>query len=423
MKLNLFHLVSLLASSANALSFQALPAGVINLSSSQERDVYSMVDWATQSGAQKAPGVGVYSNDGKDYYAATETNIAAGSPVVCVPSEMVMSSAKVAQEFGGSLTDGEQRLIRAGLEEKIPLFRLYIKILYELQQGQNSPYYTYLNSLPRSYNTGASMTFACFDCLPPYASFLAMAERKTSVSFQKAAKLTPLSEEILGSICALKWAYNVAITRSVEWYGELYLAPLADMFNHGMDTEVEVSIDESGNCIALATKNVSAGSPLRMSYGSSYNPSPMFAKYGFLDESAPATFCKLMDQKEEMEELGYTFSDLLFYHDTGEISPQCFDVVLYAMLKKLEPDQARGFYQAVVNGDEDTKQAYHQNYYKNTVATLSKHVDGTLQDLAGWSAKAQGYDLLTHPRVPVIMAHNEFVRTTFWNVKAYLDSM
>lgn len=176
MKLNLVFLFSLLANT-KSFSYQALPAGTINLSSSQERDVYTMVDWATMCGVQQAPGVGIYSNDGKDYFAATEADIPAGTPVVCVPSELVISSSKVAEEFGGSLYDAEQRLTRAGLEAKIPLFRLYIKILYELQQGENSPYYTYLNSLPRSYNTGASMTFACFDW---YVLFLLLASMCTA---------------------------------------------------------------------------------------------------------------------------------------------------------------------------------------------------------------------------------------------------
>jgi hypothetical protein len=422
MKFNLLFFAGLLVKSARSFSYQALPRGLINLSSSQERDVYTMVDWATTYGVQKAEGVGIYSNDGKDYFAATESDIPAGSPVICVPSELVITSSKVAQEFGGSLSEAENRLIRGGLEDKIPLFRLYIKILYELEQGENSPYYTYLNSLPRSYNTGASMTFACFDCLPPYAAWLAMQERQTSVNFQKAAKLTPVSEPILENICALKWAYNVALTRSVDWYGERCLAPMADMFNHGSEAEVEVSFDEEGNCIAYATTDVPAGSPLRRSYGDSRNPSPIFASYGFLDESAPATFCKLMDTKLEMEELGYTYSDLLFYK-TGEISPEVYDVVLYSILKKNDLDQANAFYQAVVSGDEDTKAQYHGSYWPYTKDELCKHVDGTLKDLARWSAKAQSYDLNTHPRVPVILHHNDFVKQTFWNVKANLDSM
>lgn len=423
MKLSLLFLTSLTPQAVSSFSFQALPKGIINLSSSTERDVYTMVDWASQYGVQQYPGLGVYTEDGKDYYAATESDIPAGASVVCVPSELVISSSKVAEEFGGSLYDAEQRLIRGGLEAKIPLFRLYIKILYELQLGQDSVYYTYFNSLPRSYNTGASMTFACFDCLPPYAAWLALQERQTSVNFQKAAKLCPINEEITENICALKWAYNVALTRSVEWYGERMIAPMADIFNHGLETEVEVGFDEQGNCIATAITDVAAGSPLRMSYGDSRNPSPLFASYGFLDESAPATFCKLMDTKIEMEELGYTYSDLLFYKDTGEISPEVYDTVLYSILKKNDLDQANAFYQAVVGGDEDTKAQYHGSYWEYTKDELRRHVDGTLKDLSKWSAKAQSYDLNTHPRVPLILHHNEFVKQTFWNVKAYLDTM
>ena len=72
---------------------------------------------------------------------------------------------------GDSLYTCEQKLIGAGLEDKLPLFRVFFKILSEFQAGENSPWYSWLNSLPRIYNTGASMTYACFDCLPPYAAY------------------------------------------------------------------------------------------------------------------------------------------------------------------------------------------------------------------------------------------------------------
>lgn len=72
---------------------------------------------------------------------------------------------------GDSLYTCEQKLIGAGLEEKLPLFRVFFKILSEFQAGENSAWYPWLNSLPRIYNTGASMTYACFDCLPPYAAY------------------------------------------------------------------------------------------------------------------------------------------------------------------------------------------------------------------------------------------------------------
>lgn len=55
---------------------------------------------------------------------------------------------------GDSLYTCEQKLIGAGLEDKLPLFRVFFKILSEFQMGENSPWYSWLNSLPRIYNTG-----------------------------------------------------------------------------------------------------------------------------------------------------------------------------------------------------------------------------------------------------------------------------
>ena len=65
------------------------------------------------------------------------------------------------------------------------------------------------------------------------------------------------------------------------------------MFNHGSDyTEIEPSYDEQGNYYAYTTYDVPAGSPLRTSYADPTNPSFLLARYGFLDEATPATFCK-----------------------------------------------------------------------------------------------------------------------------------
>jgi hypothetical protein len=57
--------------------------------------------------------------------------------------------------------------------------------------------------------------------------------------------------------------------------------PLALLkFNHHYDPEVEISYDEQGNCIAYTTRDVSAGSELRISYGFVTNPSALFGEFG-----------------------------------------------------------------------------------------------------------------------------------------------
>jgi hypothetical protein len=195
-------------------------------------------------------------------------------------------------------------------------------------------------------------------------------------------------------------------------------------FNHGTETEVDLVVDEQGNTQVYTTRDVPAGSPLRMSYGCPTNPSRLFAKYGFLDETSPATFCKMttITKTPELENIGYDFSRMLFYKDTGDISEEVWDVTLYQVLASNKDDQ-QAFYQAHMNGDTDTKNAIHQHYFPQTATALKKHVDGFLTQLDELSAKTVGKDINEHPRLPLIMKHNEYVRETFLRVKANLDPM
>merc|ERR1712232_1091290 len=104
------------------------------------------------------------------------------------------------------------------------------------------------------------------------------------------------------------------------------------MFNHGSDgpTEVQVGYDENENCYVYATRDVPAGSPLRLLYGDPTNPSHLLARYGFLDQSSSATFCKIMISRpsQQMKDMGYDHSRMLFYKDTGGVSQEVWDVLL-----------------------------------------------------------------------------------------------
>ena len=194
-------------------------------------------------------------------------------------------------------------------------------------------------------------------------------------------------------------------------------------FNHGTETEVQVQYDDEGNCNVFTTVDVPAGSPLRMSYGDPTNPSQLFARYGFLDKSSPATFCKYMIQPtQQLLDIGYDPSRMLFYKDTGDISEEVWDVMLYQVLAK-DRDAQQGFYQAHMNGDVDTKRAYHQQYMYDTSNALKTHVDTFLKQLDELSDKAVGKDINQHPRLPLILSHNEFVKSTFLTVQQRLDAI
>ena len=174
--------------------------------------------------------------------------------------------------------------------------------------------------------------------------------------------------------------------------------------------------------MAHTTKDVPAGSPLRMQYGDPTNPSIFLATYGFLDETSPASFCKIMGLEQDMKDLNVDFNQMVFYKDTGEIAEEVWDVLLYNILAQ-DPNLQQGFFNACMSGDYETKSSYHQQYFQYTYAALKNHVDEFLVKLDELSAMAYTKDVSKHPRIPLILKHNEFVKYTFSNVKARLDSM
>jgi len=392
-----------------------------------DRDMASFDEWTNNCGIQRADGIGLNSEDGMDWFLQTQGPLQEGQPIMAVPSEMILSSQRIRQEFGGAVEAAVDYLGRLGAGDQVPEFYLFVKVLVEYEQGDESPYFPWLNAMPRLYFNSVSMTTFCYECLPPLVYRLSRAERVNFENFWTALKKVDiLSPRTIDDQDLAKWAFNVVHTRYVkeENSGDLRIVPMVDMFNHATDTEVDVSYDEEGNCNVYATRDVPEGSPLRISYGNPTNPSIFFARYGFLDESSPATFCKMVgiQATEELTNLGCDPSRMLFYKDTGGISEEVWDVTLYNLLA---PDMAnqQAFYQAHMNGDEDTKIAYHQHYMPETSKFIQNHVDTFLTTLEELTGRAAGKSLDEHPRLPLILNHNAFVKETFLRVKANIDPM
>ena len=143
--------------------FSTIARSTIDISETAQRDIYSMQEWATNCGVQTSDGFELTTDHGHghDYHVVTNTALAAGSPVVFVPNQMILSSFGAAQEFGAALGEAENKLAQANMSYLIPLFRLFVKILAEYDKGEDSPYFPWLNSLPRIFYNGASMTCKC----------------------------------------------------------------------------------------------------------------------------------------------------------------------------------------------------------------------------------------------------------------------
>lgn len=433
MKLNFALLGGLLATSASAFhvpsSFRTsslTTLSALSLDESSPRDVGSFDEWCDVCQVQKAEGFQLTSEDGLDWSVMTTTDIPEGTPVLCVPSNMVLSARAASEEMGEAAKPGIDYLAARGAGDQAPQFYLFLKMLLEYENGDQSPYFPWLNALPRLYYNSVSMTQTCYECLPPLVFSLSRIERLKYDNFVDAIKEVDfISESTKSDTVALKWAFNVVRTRRIKTpEGDKQIVPMADMFNHGTETEIDFNFDEEGNLIAYATKDIPAGSPLRYSYGDPTNPSRLFAKYGFLDETSPATFCKIMSIKpnDQLLEIGYDHSKMLFYKDTGDISEEVWDIMLYHNLASNQAEQ-QAFYTACVSGDADTKAAYHSHYFLETATALKKHVDDFLKQLDDLQDRAAGKDINEHPRLPLIMNHNEFVKNTFLMVKSRLDPM
>lgn len=420
---------------------------MVILDENAPRDIASMEEWATACGVQKSDGFQLVANDddGRDISVVTNQDIPANGPVLYVPEGMILSSQKSVAELGPDSEEAYQKIASSlTSQNEWRQFYLMLKILVEYERGVESPWFPWLNSLPRYFTNGASMTSFCYECVPPLVRKMAMQERVHWRNLYAAVKLVPfLSEELRSSDNKhiVKWAFQIAYTRSFAAptddddennddnnnartpidLPDLKIVPVVDSFNHGARPEVVIGYDEEGNCYAQTTRDVPAGSPLRVSYGDPTNPSFLFARYGFLDESSPATFCKFLvpksEQTNQLKDMGYAHNRMLFYKDTGEVSPEVFDVITYRWLGSVDMPTRSAFYQAHMNGDYETKQAMLQEFWPQTSAILLEHIDGFLLQLQELTAKGIGMDLNEHPRLPLILEHNEFVRDTFLAVR------
>ena len=423
-RVSAFHIQQLSSHTSTSTSIFS----VVDIEENAPRDIQTMDEWASMCGVQKAEGVQYMSEDvdgtggfRTDMSLMTTEDIPAESPVLFVPNEMILSSNKAVEEFG-RLEDAEKLIISLNAGQELRQYYLMLKILAEWEGGEDSPWYPWLNSLPRYFQNAASMTPFCYKCLPSLMATLAMEER-ANLNHLQVKRVPFFSDNIKGYSDLWIWAYQIVYTRSFDandGSGDLRIVPVADYINHGTETETSMGYDEEGNCYVQTTRDVPAGSPLRMSYGDPTNPSFLLARYGFLDESSPATFCKIIlpHVNNELRDLGYAHDRMLFYKDTGDVSNEVWDVLLYQVLSSSNIARKRELMKAHMDGDYETKQILHEQYYPETSAKLLEHIDTFINQLDELSTKSMGRDVHEHPRLPLILKHNEFVRNTFFTVRA-----
>ena len=149
-----------------ARAIKSLEAFVVDIGEGVARDVWTMDEYMTNCGVQRAEGLSMYDSSnqnqqaGSDFGLMTQTDLPAQSPVLCVPANMILSSKTLREgELNGIVESGEDFLLNMGVEVmEFPMYHLFLKILMEYEKGDESPWFPWLNSLPRRYSNGASMT-------------------------------------------------------------------------------------------------------------------------------------------------------------------------------------------------------------------------------------------------------------------------
>ena len=207
---------------------------LINIDEEAPRDIPSMEQWSYEMGAQRTDGFTLTSDDGGyNVYAMTTVDLPTGSPVLTIPEHMILSSNKAMAELRTSdMSEAEKIIKSVNADSEFRQYYLMLKLLVEYEKGESSPWYPWLNSLPRYYTNAASMTPFCCLCLPSLMRKLTVQERgylqRLGVS---SIKLVPyLNDDTKYDVDLCTWVYQIVYTRSFESPdGDLKIVPLADV--------------------------------------------------------------------------------------------------------------------------------------------------------------------------------------------------
>ena len=406
-------------------------ASVLSVEETTPRTYDNFAAWANHYGLIISPAFSLTeATEGDWSVMAGATGAKKDEELLHVPQMLILSSKRAEEEdFPNGIGSIVQFFDQKGAKDLVPQFFLFLKVLKEYELGQESPYFPWLDAMPRKFSTAV-----CFDdfemqCLPAFVGSLARLDRINFGTFTEALQrvVDPdcISQTTKADATAIKWAFNIVFTRC--WSSrpdEVQIVPFADMFNHASTANVQVKYDVDGNCKVVVTQDVAPGDALNLSYGTATNPSRFLATFGFLDQSPPATFCKIMTARpsKELINLGYDFSRMVFYVEDGAIAEEVWDVILYTLLEN-RPEERKRFYHAHMTQDRQTKVMMQSQYLSETISALLLHVEKTVVELTELAEKMQAEGPNGHSNLAMIWYHNEFVKDTFFKVKTRLDRM
>ena len=449
------HRTTALAAAASSGKGFGKPAGAgAGTSSQREGALDQLLSWSDDSAIVRGKGVSVGANPdnvGGGVGVRIQRSGKAGDEVMSIPRDVVVSS----EDARSSLTAEEVDIVvntlqSDGLETYAPEFFLMIRLLQEVrvqaaqQQNQNggsSMLGPWLDSLPTEFDMGIYFDEVERGYLPQLASKLLDLQERQLAAFRGAcdaladhdgrhAALFEAGDD--GKYVAddiVKWAFSIVFSRS--WRSpsnpdDARIVPLADNFNHAEEATVivEEPEGEGGATTVVLKTDVERDTELKLSYGPGYDPSRFLIIFGFFDETVREVFCGVAftDPSEELVKLGATDRSAMIYRDDGAISNAVWDSTLYVTLSQ-KPEEQAAFYEARINDDAEAFQTLHRKYRLEIALSLKNHAEAVLQTeyLVPTDQELSKIDVKEHPRLPMILKHNRFMRKVFGNVKDRLE--
>jgi len=204
----------------------------VNVAEAAPRNGYSFMEWAGHYGIQPE-NFQLQPVEGDLNWGAVATQPArAGQRALFVPSMLRMFTPNIKQqEFPNVAQVVQQKIDPKTSNGDIDLanhFYLFLKVLKEYELGTESPYYAWLDALPRKFNTAVNFRDVETDCLPPFVKFLSKRDQNNYSLFARTLKeiYTPdISDETKNNMDITKWAFNIVFTRARESFGAAEIIP------------------------------------------------------------------------------------------------------------------------------------------------------------------------------------------------------
>lgn len=419
------------------------------------RDISLLNQWANENKIRLSPSAKISLTAGDDYGISLIKSSKKYERILSVPKDVVMDSEYIRREWYEYLEPALEYIRESGLHDSALNFVLMVRILYEYHLERDSRWYLWIQSLPKTFNTGVCMDDVELDCLPPFALALANFERQQWEVFQKAyEKLqeTPIYVNGVNDELSL-WAFNVVMTRCWRYAQDSddgdddmvrpIVVPFGDMFNHREPPNVVVKdsdlFDSVDFVLASDTvvpnhhrhhqgqeENEEHSVRLFLSYGLT-NPHRFLTVFGFCDESMPEVFSQLLfhNPTPELIDLGCNDRSKMVYRTSdGGISTTVWDCILYTLLAQV-PSEQEEFYSAHITGNMEEKLKFHRKYALEESLTLRNHVEATANEFRDYVRKIDFMsedERALHPRLELIRRHNHFLYRIFDKVRQRIDN-